>query len=201
MLDKYYDNAIKDAVSSLKNEGIIIIPTDTVYGLAALSSSKEAIERIYLAKGRDKNKLLPLIVNSYDMLLRVLDINIDYVKKLSKFYPGPLTLVGKRNPNFDYYNSATVAVRMINLALVNKIISEVNEPLALTSANISNTGNVSDPSELLDIFDGYVECAFFGGNLSNEASTIVEIDENGNLKLIREGKIPFLKVKEEYERN
>ena len=50
MLEKYYKEAIQDAIDSLKDDGVIIIPTDTVYGLAALSSSKVAIERIYQIK-------------------------------------------------------------------------------------------------------------------------------------------------------
>ena len=198
MLDKYYEKAIFDACDSLRNDGVIIVPTDTLYGLACLSSSKIAIERIYEIKGRDKGKLLPLIVNSYKMLNDVVSVDISKIEKLSKYYPGSLTIVCKRNPNFDYFNVETIAVRMIDSPLINKIISEVNEPLALTSANISNEGNLLDPLELMETFDGVIDCIFMEGKAKDIASTIVRINDDNSLSLIREGKIPFYKIVEEY---
>lgn len=198
MLEKYYKQAIDDAVTSLKDDGVIIVPTDTVYGLAALASSKVAIERIYEIKNRDKSKLLPIIVNSYTMLEDVVSVDINKIKKLSKYFPGPLTIVCKRNSKFDYYDASTVAVRMIESPLINKIIESVNEPLALTSANLSNQGEVKDPMELLELFDGCIDCAFLDGKIKGEASTIVEILDNGKIKLIREGKVSFDKVLKEY---
>ncbi len=198
MLDKYYENAIMDACDSLKNDGVIIVPTDTLYGLACLSSSKIAIERIYKIKGRDKDKLLPLIVNSYSMLEKVVSVDLDKVKRLSKYFPGSLTLVCNRNPNFDYYGANSIAIRMINSPLIDKIISEVKEPLALTSANISNEGNLLDPMELMETFDGSIDCIFIEGKVKDIASTIVKINDDNSLTLIREGKIPFNKILEEY---
>jgi len=197
MLDKYYNKAIEDAKNSLLDDGVIIIPTDTLYGLAALSSSKVAIERIFEIKNRDKGKLLPIIVNSYKMLTMVVDVDLDKIKRISKYFPGPVTIVAKRKKQFDYFGAETIAVRMIDIPLVNKIIDSVNEPLVLTSANISNEENVIDPMELLDIFDGSVDCAFIEGKIKNIESTIVEIKDDG-LVLIREGKIPFYDIVKEY---
>ena len=198
MLEKYYKSAIEDATNSLLDNGVIIIPTDTVYGLATLASSKEGIERIYEIKNRDKGKLLPIIVNSYKMLSRVSNVDLNYVKKLEKYFPGALTIVVTRNPDFDYYGADTIAVRMIESPLVNKIIDNVNEPLALTSANISNTDNHKDPMELLELFDGCVDCVFLDGKSKGEESTIIKMEDDGSISLIREGKIPFENVLKEY---
>ena len=198
MLDKYYDNAILDAKNSLLDNGVIVVPTDTVYGLATLASSKEGINRIYEMKNRDKSKLLPVIVNSYKMLEEVVSVDLNLIKKLSLFFPGSLTIVCKRNPNFDYFDAPTIAVRMIETPIVNKIIETVNEPLALTSANISNENNLNDPLDLLEVFDGVVDCVFLDGKIKGVESTIVEILDDGSLKLIREGKIPFDKILKEY---
>lgn len=198
MLDKYYESALKDAYDSLKNDGVIIIPTDTLYGLAALASSKVGTERIFEIKNRSKEKILPIIVNSYKMLTSVIEIDLDKLKKLSKYFPGPITIVAKRNKNFDYYNVDTIAVRMIETPLVNKIIEMVNEPLVLTSANISNNANTLDPMELLEMFDGCVDCVFLAGKIKDEASTIIKLNDDDTLTLIREGKIPFNKILEEY---
>lgn len=198
MLNKYYENAINDACNALKDDGVILLPTDTLYGLAALSSSLNGIERIYEIKNRSKEKLLPLVVNSYHMLSNVVDIDLSKVKKLSKYFPGPVTIVAKRKKDFNYYNAETIAVRMIESPLINKIIEVVGEPLALTSANISNNPNTLDPMELLEMFDGCVDCAFLEGKVKDEASTIIKLEDDGSLTLIREGRIPFEKILKEY---
>ena len=86
MLEKYYKNALEDAKNSLLEDGVIIVPTDTIYGLACLSSSKVAIDRIYDMKQRGRDKPLPLIVDTYDRLLKVADVDLNVVKKLSKYF-------------------------------------------------------------------------------------------------------------------
>ena len=198
MLDKYYDKAILDATNSLLDNGVIVVPTDTVYGLACLSSSKEGIERIYQIKNRDKDKPLPIIVDSYKMLKKVIDVDFNIIEKLSKFYPGALTIVCKKREDFDYFEAKTVAVRMIKNPLVNKIIESVNEPLVLTSANISDEENITNPFDLLEVFDGVVDCVFIDNNVKGVESTIVEILDDGSLRLLRDGKIPFEKIEKEY---
>ena len=198
MLDKYYTQAIDDAIESLQNDGVIIVPTDTLYGLAALSTSEAAIDRIYEIKKRSKDKLLPLIVNSYKMLKDVIDIDDSVLEKLKKFFPGPLTIVAKRKESFNYYNAQTIAVRMIELPLVNKLIESVGVPLVLTSANISTQENISDPMELIELFDGYIDCMFLDGKIKNSESTIIEITNDNDILLIREGKISFDKILKEY---
>jgi L-threonylcarbamoyladenylate synthase len=198
MLEKYYESAISDAKESLFNDGVIILPTDTVYGLACLYNSKVAIDRIYEMKKRVKDKPLPLLVNTFEMLEEVIDVDMEKIKKLSKYFPGPITIVSKRRETFDYFNAKTIAVRMINVPLVNKIIESVNSPLCLTSANISNEPNVVDPVELIDLFDGYIDCAFLDGKCKNSESTIIEIKENGDLVLLREGKVKFENILKEY---
>ena len=201
MLEKYYENAMNDALESLKDNGVIVIPTDTVYGLACLASSKEGIERIYMMKGRDKNKHLPLIVNSLEMAKKVVDVDDKVFTKLKKYFPGPLTIVAKRKESFDYFNAETVAIRMIDLPLVNKIISLVDYPLALTSANISNEKEISDPIELVETFDGYIDCIFLQDKMSNTPSTIIKVNDDGSLSLLREGKVTFEEILEEYNRD
>ncbi len=199
MLEKYYKNALEDAKNSLLEDGVIIVPTDTIYGLACLSSSKVAIDRIYDMKQRGRDKPLPLIVDTYDRLLKVADVDLNVVKKLSKYFPGPVTLVCKRNPDFDFFDAETVAVRMVNVPLVNKIIESVDAPLCLTSANLSNEENITDPMEIIELFDGYIDCVFLDGKCKNSESTIVKINDDNSLTLLREGKVKFENILKEYD--
>lgn len=198
MLDKYYESALEDAKNSLLDDGVIIIPTDTIYGLACMCSSKVAIDRIYDMKQRGREKPLPIIVDSYERLLDVIDVDLNLIKRLSKYFPGPVTIVCKRNPKFDYFDSQTIAVRMVNVPLVNKIIESVDSPLCLTSANLSNKENVTDPMELIELFDGYIDCVFLDGKCKNSESTIIKINEDASLSLIREGKVKFENILKEY---
>ena len=199
MLEKYYKNALEDAKNSLLEDGVIIVPTDTIYGLACLSSSKVAIDRIYDMKQRGRDKPLPLIVDTFDRLLKVADVDLNVVKKLSKYFPGPVTLVCKRNPDFDFFDAETVAVRMVNVPLVNKIIESVDAPLCLTSANLSNEENITDPMEIIELFDGYIDCVFLDGKCKNSESTIVKINDDNSLTLLREGKVKFENILKEYD--
>lgn len=196
-MDKYFDKAINDACKSLENNGVILLPTDTVYGLCCLAN-KDAITKLMEIKKRDTNKLLPIVVNSYKMFESVCDIDMNYIYRLNKFFPGALTLVCKRKKEFDYFDASTIAVRMIDDALINTIISKVNMPLALTSANISNKEMDKDPSKILEKFSKYIDCAFIGRENEKRPSTIISISDDGKLELIREGKISFDKILKEY---
>lgn len=198
MLEKYYESALEDAKNSLLDDGVIIIPTDTIYGLACLCTSKVAIERIYDMKKRGREKPLPLIVDTYDRLLSVIDVDLSVINRLSKYFPGPLTIVCKINPKFDYFGAETVAIRMVNVPLVNKIIESVDSPLCLTSANLSNKENITDPMEIIELFDGYIDCVFLDGKCKNSESTIVKINDDNSLTLLREGKVKFENVLKEY---
>ena len=107
--DDYNNKIIDDAVSVLKDDGVIIVPTDTVYGLAIDSRSSVAINKVYEIKKRNIDKRLPIVVDTYDRLLSLCEIEKDQLKRLQLYYPGKLTLVLKRKDSDE-----TVAVRMIN---------------------------------------------------------------------------------------
>ena len=119
--EDYNNKIIADAVDVLKSDGIIIVPTDTVYGLAISSTSDVAIKKIYEIKRRNLEKKLPLVVDSYDRLKSICDIDDDKLKRLHAYYPGKLTLVLKKKNSDE-----TIAVRMINNEIINKIIEKLD---------------------------------------------------------------------------
>lgn len=192
--DDYKCKIIDDAVEILKNDGIIVVPTDTVYGLAISSDSEIAYNKIYEIKQRNFDKRLPIVVDTYERLDNICDINIELIKKFHPYYPGKLTLVLKRKDG-----KGTVAVRMINNEIINEIIAKLDSPLMLTSANISGKEVSDDIFEILDEFDGKVDMVIMGDKLSKISSTIVEISDD-KLILIREGVIPFKEIEEIFYR-
>ena len=192
--EDYNNKIIDDAVMVLKNDGIIILPTDTIYGMAIDSGSVNAFNKIYEVKKRNLSKKLPLVVDTYDRLISLCEIKREQLKKLQKYYPGKLTLVLKRKDRDE-----TVAVRMINNEIINKIIEKLDRPLMLTSANVSGKKTSSDILKIIDEFDGLIDMVIMGDKLDGKESTIVELKE-GELVLIREGAILFSEIEESYYR-
>ena len=140
---KANNNNIKLAATLLHNEGIVAFPTETVYGLGALASNKNAVKRIYKVKGRPKNN--PLIVHIYkiEQLLSIVEnIPLDVMRLIKKYWPGPLTIVLPYNTSSNISSVAraglnTVALRMPNHPVALKLLKTVNAPLIAPSANIS----------------------------------------------------------------
>ncbi len=192
--EDYNNKIIDDAVMVLKNDGIIVVPTDTIYGLAIDSSSEKAFNKIYEIKKRNLNKKLPLVVDTYDRLISLCDVNKEQLRRLQKYYPGKLTLVLKRKDSEE-----TVAVRMINNEIINRIIEKLDRPLMLTSANISGKKTSNDILKIIDEFDGLIDMVIMGDKLVEKESTIVELKED-KLILIREGAILFSEIEESYYR-
>lgn len=193
--EAYNNVIINDAVEILKNDGVIVVPTDTVYGFAIDSTSEIAIHKIYEIKKRDLEKKLPLVVDTYDRLVEICDISLDVVKRLKGYFPGGLTLVLKKK-----YSDDTVAVRMINSDIINSIISKLDRPLMLTSANISGEETCCDLMEIVEKFDGMIDMVIAGASIGKVSSTIVQIKKENEIELIREGKISFDKIKEAFYR-
>ena len=116
----FNNKIIDDAVCSLKSGGVIVVPTDTVYGFAIDSTNKVAFDKVYKIKKRQLDKKLPIVVDTYNRLVSICEVDVSQLNKLKKFYPGPLTLVLKLRNRED-----TVAVRMINNEIINKIIEKL----------------------------------------------------------------------------
>ena len=192
--EEYNDIIINDAVNILNDDGVVILPTDTVYGLAVKSDSEVAKKKVYNIKKRDLNKKLPVIVDTYERLLTICDVNLDDVRKFYPYFPGKLTLVLKEKGSED-----TIAVRMINNEVINKIIDKLDCPLLLTSANVSGKENSTDVMKLIEEFDGLVDMVIMGDKVSKVSSTIVELKDN-QVILIREGSIPFKEIEETFYR-
>ena len=192
--EDYNDKIISDAVSILKDDGVIVVPTDTVYGLAIKSDSDIAIKKIYKMKKRNLSKRLPMIVDSYERLSSLCDVDVNVIKKFQPFFPGKLTLVLKKKNSDD-----TIAVRMINNEILNRVIKELDCPLLLTSANISGKETSNDIMKIIDEFDGLVDMVIIGNKLGGISSTIVELKDD-KLILVREGSISFKEIEESFYR-
>ncbi|MDE0823449.1 MAG: L-threonylcarbamoyladenylate synthase [Dehalococcoidia bacterium] len=189
---------LEKAVNHLKDGGVVAIPTDTLYGLAADVFNPTALDRIFAIKGRPDDLALPVLVNGWDQLNKMAnDLPLPAEKLVERFWPGGLTLVVQKAPDVpDRLTAgiATVAVRMPDHEAPLALIKGLGGPITGTSANISGGPDLISLAELIDQMGTRVDYVLkCGPEPKGTASTVVDITSN-TPKLLREGAIPFDQV-------
>ena len=179
------------ALDQLLKGNTILYPTDTVWGIGCDATNGEAVKKVYTLKNRDDNKALICLVSDYQMLKSyikevpevVYNILQDAQKPTTIIYDNPVgladNLIGLDN---------TIAIRIINEGFAHELIKKFNKPLVSTSANIS--GNPT-PKSFKEIGQDILKGVDYVVNLHHDKtdpkpSTIVKIDRNGEVEIIRE---------------
>lgn len=161
------DEAFSDAAKALRDGKLVAFPTETVYGLGANALNADAVKRIYEAKGRPSDN--PLIVHIADvsnLIKLVLEIPDAAVSLIKAFWPGPLTMVFKRSdlvPSIITAGLDTVAVRMPDSPIAQKLIKESGVPVAAPSANLSGRPSPTTHKHVIEDLYGRVEYIIDGG--------------------------------------
>ena len=189
---------LERAVGVLKDGGVVAIPTDTLYGLAADVFNTTAIDRVFDIKGRPQDLALPVLVSGWEQVATVAENVPAQAQALAeRFWPGALTLVMTKAavlPDRLTAGGPTVAVRMPDHPAPIKLINGLGGPITGTSANISGGADPSTLAELSDQLGGRVAHVFDEGpEPKGTASTVVDIT-SGEPRLLREGAIPFEQV-------
>ena len=181
---------IQKAAQIINKGGIVIFPTDTVYGIGCDPYNQKAVLSLYKIKKREKTKPLPVIGYSKKELEKIAEFNDKAEKIAEMFWPGPITLILKvkdENIRKSLGLGKKIAVRVPNNQCVLSLLKEC-KLLVATSANISGTTSLTDPNDCKRDLNGY-DLLIDGGILSdNGESTIVEIDEN-KLRVVRSGSV------------
>jgi len=184
------DSDIKVAIKKIKDGGIIVFPTDTVYGIGCDPYNKKTISRLYEIKKRKKTKPFPILGVSKTELEKIAEFNTLEEKIAEKFWPGQVTLVLKVKDEKIRQSlglGKKIAVRVPNNQCVLSLLKECKF-LVGTSANISGTASFTDPDECSKKLIGY-DLLVDGGIIPSQSeSTIVEIVE-GSIKILREGNV------------
>ena len=190
---------INNAANVVSKGGIIVYPTDTLYGLGADIFNEESILRIYDIKGRPNAMALPVLVSSWEMVGLISDdSNLTGEKLARKFWPGQLTLVIRAKENLSKIltgGKGTIAVRQPNHWIAQEIIEQVGKPIVGTSANLSGSPDLVEPaalvSQLGNSVDHIITC---GPKPFGIGSTVVDIT-GLEPKLLRETSISIEDIK------
>jgi L-threonylcarbamoyladenylate synthase len=188
-------STIEEAVDALRGGLAIVMPTDTVYGIAALVDLPDAIAAVFAAKGRPSERPLPVLGEDVASLREVVAFDEPALALAERFWPGPLTLVLPRAPGFkvDLGGAATdsVAVRIPAQDIALELLRRVG-PLAVSSANRSDEAAALTLEEARAALGGSVNTFIDGGRLHGRPSTIVSL--LGELRSIREGEVTFAEI-------
>jgi L-threonylcarbamoyladenylate synthase len=187
------------AASILKSGGLIIYPTETLYGIGAIVSRIEAVTRVFEIKGRPEGKPIPVLGRDKKMLGEVVEFNETAASLAEKFWPGPLTLVLTERGNLPgpiTAGTGKAAVRVSANPFVARLFTLIDEPLTSTSANLSGSDNLLEPEFIHRTFDGKVELIIDSGNIPpSKGSTVVDATATPPV-IIREGDIDTVDLKE-----
>lgn len=183
-------STLDDAVAALGSGRLVVLPTDTVYGLAAHLSFPHAIEAIFTLKGRPESKPLPVLASGVDQLATVAEFD-DRARGLAeRFWPGPLTLILPRAEGFDVDLGGgatnTVGVRVPKEPRTLELL-RLTGPLAVTSANRSGGQEATTVEEARAELGEEVAAYVDGGRCVGIPSTVVFLA--GERRLLREGPI------------
>jgi L-threonylcarbamoyladenylate synthase len=190
------EGAIERALRVLAAGGLVAFPTDTVYGLGADLAKPEAVERLYLSKGRERQKAIAVLIASMEDLGRVAkDPPQAALRLASHFWPGALTLILAAQPHLGSSISpnATVGVRVPDHAVARALLSAFG-PLAVTSANPSGAANARTAQEVVSTLGGKIDLILDGGKTpGGRPSTVVDCTAT-ELRILREGPIQLAQI-------
>jgi L-threonylcarbamoyladenylate synthase len=153
-LNSDYTEAISEAKEVLSRSGVIVYPTDTLYGLGANAMDVVAVERIFEIKGRDFSKPLPVLVKNMKWVKEIAYIG-RWEETLEKVWPGKVTAILEKKdlmPNKLTAGEKTIGIRIADHALTDKLLGRFGYPITSTSANISGQESPSSAEEIAAIF-------------------------------------------------
>ena len=177
-----YDK-LKEPAQIIKNGGIVIFPTETVYGIGTNGLDENAIKKLYEVKQRPLNKPISLLVNNIEMVDKIAKniTEVEY-KLMERFFPGPLTIILEKRdivPDILTSNTNTVGIRMPSGEIAKKLIGFAGVPIATSSSNISGKPSGINIADIKKDLEGKVDCFIDNGESElGIPSTVIRIIDN-----------------------
>lgn len=185
-----FEETIKKTAAIIRAGGVVIAPTDTVYGMLADATNESAINKLFAVKNRPLNKSLPIFVESIEAAKNWAIISEEQETYLKNNWPGKVTTILKRKGDTKIFGVEleTIALRIPNFLFINSLLELVRVPLAGTSANISGEPASTRIDEILEQFSNVKilpDLVINAGNLEeSQPSTIIDLTQAEH-KIIR----------------
>ena len=191
---------LEKAAELIKQGKTVVFPTETVYGIGTNGLDENAVKRLFEVKQRPLNKPISLLVSNMEMVnLIAKDITETEYKIMEKFFPGPLTIILKKQeivPDIVTAGQDTVGVRMPSGGIARKLVEMAGVPIAAPSANISGEPSGTNLQNIKQHFNENVDFYIDGGESElGLASTIVQVID-GKPQILRQGSITLEQINE-----
>ncbi len=180
---------INRAVNVLKNGGVIIYPTDTVYGIGCDIFNKEALKRVKEIKNDPDIKLLSFICPSLKDIAKYAKVSDYAYRTMKHLLPGRYTFIlpaAKQVPKKLWTKRKTVGIRIPDHPIALKLLEELGNPIISTSTTNRKGDVLYDPYEISAIFNSQIDLMLSSGNLSGKTSSVVDLSGDEPV-IIREG--------------
>ena len=189
-----------EAATFIRKGGIVAFPTETVYGLGADVFNEEAVRRIFAAKERPAdNPLIAHVAESEDISLLTDQLSQDARRLITAFFPGPLTLVLRKNSRVPYIATAgleTIGVRMPSHAVAREFLKSCGVPVVAPSANLSGRPSPTTWQAVYEDLDGRIDCILQGDRTDiGIESTVVDCSSETPV-VLRKGAVSLERLRE-----
>ena len=185
---------LKKVVDILNNNGVVIIPTDTIYAMACKLRSKKAIERMIKISGKKSEKInFSLICSDLSNISEYTSpIDKSIFRMMKNNLPGAFTFILKANNQVAKLfssNKKTIGIRVPDNAIAQTIVAELGCPLVVTTIHAADVIEeyMTDPEEIHDKFENEIDCVIDGGTGGNIPSTIIDCSGD-EIEIVRQGK-------------
>jgi len=180
---------INKAVNVLKEGGLIIYPTDTVYGIGCDIFNKEALEKLFDIKNDGGSKLFSFVCSNLKDIARYAKVSDYAYRNMKHLLPGPYTFIlpaAKEVPKKLWSKRKTVGIRVPNNQIALTLVNMLGNPVISTSVTNRKGDILSDPFEIKNIFGAKIDLMLASGNLTGEPSSVIDLSEEEPV-VIREG--------------
>ncbi|HUX93702.1 MAG TPA: L-threonylcarbamoyladenylate synthase [Ignavibacteriaceae bacterium] len=180
---------INKAVEILKQGGVIIYPTDTVYGIGCDIFNKDALERIFAIKNDNNSKLFSFVCSDLKDISKYAKVSDYAYKSMKHLLPGPYTFIlpaAKQVPKKLWSKRKTVGIRVPNNSVTLKLVELLGNPIISTSTTNRKGEVLYDPFDIKNIFNSQVDIMLSMGNLPGSPSSVIDLSEEMP-EVIREG--------------
>lgn len=180
---------VNKAVEVIRKGGVIIYPTDTVYGIGCDIFNREALERIFVIKNNTNTKFFSFVCSDLKDIAKYARVSDSAYRTMKHLLPGPYTFIlpaAKVVPKKLWSKRKTVGIRVPNHAVTLKLVEELGNPIISTSATNGNGEVLYDPEELRAIFSSKVDLMLSAGSLNGSPSSIIDLSTD-EPEIIREG--------------
>lgn len=184
------EQEVVNAYKIIKDKGVILYPTDTIWGLGCSAFHEKPIDKIFEIKQRPENKSIILLVSDIEMLSQYVETIPDAAIEILKNTNTPTTIIYEKAINLPgniIHSDGSIAIRIVKEAFCNKLIKKINRPLTSTSANISgsNTSGLFHdiPNEIKQKVDYVVN--YNQNSNTIKSSSIIKINNDNSFSIIR----------------